>query len=210
VSIYVVRPAHTVVYPILKYLYFVLLTAFLLQGCSSAKWDTDYRPVRGSTVAIALAPGFQLEKKTVAVSDSVAVEFQNKMLDSLMQASLFRYIEGMSRGGHLDAAYTESAGDSNILFVIEQVTISRSFSFDFVLRGPVLKATLNVAAYRGTKRIFETRVSDTRNMAYAARNGRRFYWMSEEDKNDPEFQMQTLLEATRFALGTAYNRFFNI
>lgn len=187
----------------------IFLTSIFLCSCSTTKWNTDNRQLRGEKIAIGLSSGFGLENRALYVTDVVADEFQHSVLDSLMKNTLSRYISGMSRAGLIDASYLEPDGEPDIRIVIDEMTISRSFSMDFVLRGPVLKTSLLIAAYRGTNRIFETKVSGSQNMAYVARDGRRFYWMSDEDRNNPAYQNKTLVDAVRSALGTAYRRFFD-
>jgi hypothetical protein len=186
----------------------VILALVFVVSCGSTRWNTDNRKLQGDSIAIGLSPDFRLENSSQYAGEVVVNHFQQGILDSLMQATLSRYVTGMSRGGLIDAIYTTEPRQADILLVIERLEISRVYSLDFVLRGPVTRTRMNIAAYRGSERIFETRVSGSQNMAYAARNGRRFYWMKEEERNNPHFQMLTLRDAANSALGKAYSRFF--
>lgn len=185
-----------------------ILALLLVTSCGSTQWNTDNRQLRGERVAIALSPEFRLENTTPYAGDIVVSGFQQSVLDSLMQATLTRYVSGMSRGGQIDAGFTREPSESDVLLVIEKLEISRVFSLDFVLRGPVTRVSMDVAALRGSDRIFETTVSGSQNMAYVARDGRRFYWMNDEERNNPAYQMAALTDAAHSALGKAYERFF--
>ncbi|TVQ09268.1 MAG: hypothetical protein EA364_14350 [Balneolaceae bacterium] len=186
----------------------VILALVFVVSCSSTRWNTDNRKLWGESVAIALSPEFRLENSSQFAGEVVVFQFRQVVLDSLMQSTLSRYVSGVSRGGQIDAKYTGDSRQADILLVIENLEISRVYSLDFVLRGPVTRTRMNITAYRGSDRIFETRVSGSQNMAYVARDGRRFYWMNDEDRNNPEYQMATLTDAANSALGKAYSRFF--
>jgi hypothetical protein len=186
----------------------VILVLVFAVSCGSTRWNTDNRQLRGESVAIAFSPEFRLENSSQYAGEVVVFQFRQAVLDSLMQSTLSRYVSGMSRGGQIDADYTGDSRQADILLLIENLEISRVYSLDFVLRGPVIRTRMNIAAYRGSDRIFETRVSGSQNMAYVARDGRRFYWMNEEERNKPEYQMATLKDAANSALGKAYSRFF--
>ncbi|MFN2373489.1 MAG: hypothetical protein ABR545_06715 [Cyclonatronaceae bacterium] len=186
----------------------IILALVFVVSCGSTRWDTDNRKLQGESIAIGLSPDFRLENSSQYAGEAVVIQFQQGILDSLLQATLSRYVTGLSRGGQIDARYTSEPREADILLVIEKLEISRVYSLDFVLRGPVTRTRMNIAAYRGVERIFETRVSGSQNMAYTARNGRRFYWMKEEDRNNPHYQMLTLRDATNSALGKAYSSFF--
>lgn len=186
----------------------VLLALVFVVSCGSTRWHTDNRKLQGDSIAIGLSPDFRLENSSQYAGEEVVFQFQQGILDSLMQATLSRYVTGMSRGGQINAIYIEDTREADIMLVMEKLEISRVYSLDFVLRGPVTRARMNIAAYRGSERIFETRVSGSQNMAYVARNGRRFYWMKEEERANPHYQMLTLRDAANSALGKAYSRFF--
>ncbi|MFU8858811.1 MAG: hypothetical protein ACNA8K_00170 [Cyclonatronaceae bacterium] len=187
----------------------ILMALLFVTACGSTQWNTDNRQMRGDRVAITLSPEFRLENSSTYAGKVAVSRFQQGALDSLMQTTLSRYISGMSRGGRVDADFTPVPGEADVLLVIEKLEISRVFSLDFVLRGPVTRVKMDVAGLRGSERIFETTVSGSQNMAYVARNGRRFYWMKEEDKNDPDYQLAALADASRTALGKVYSRFFD-
>jgi hypothetical protein len=186
----------------------VILALVFVVSCGSTRWHTDNRKLQGDSIAIGLSPDFRLENSSQYAGEAVVYQFQQGILDSLMQATLSRYVTGMSRGGQIEAIYTSEPREADILLVIENLEISRVYSLDFVLRGPVTRTRMNIAAYRGSERIFETRVSGSQNMAYVARNGRRFYWMKEEERDNPRYQMSALSDAANSALGKAYSRFF--
>lgn len=186
-----------------------ILALLFVTSCGSTQWNTDNRQLRGERIAIALSPEFRLENSSPYAGDMVVSGFQQSVLDSLMQTTLSRYVSGMSRGGQIDAGFTPEPSESDVLLVIEKLEISRVFSLDFVLRGPVTRVRMDVTALRGSDRIFETTVSGSQNMAYVGRNGRRFYWMNDEERNNPAYQMAALTDAAHSALGKAYARFFD-
>jgi hypothetical protein len=186
----------------------VILALVFVVSCGSTRWHTDNRKLQGDSIAIGLSPHFRLENSSQYAGEAAVYQFQQGVLDSLMQATLSRYISGMTRGGQINAMYSTEPREADILLVVENMEISRVYSLDFVLRGPVTRTRINIAAYRGSERIFETRVSGSQNMAYVARNGRRFYWLKDEERNNPHYQMLTLRDAANSALGKAYSRFF--
>jgi hypothetical protein len=186
----------------------LMIIAVLVASCGSTSWHTENREVRGDVVAISLSGDLSVVSSTAYVPEEIVAVYRESALDSLMQASFSRYVSGMSRGGLINASYSASPAEAGVLLVVEEVQISRTYSIDFVLRGPVIRTRMQVAAYRGSEKIFETRVSASQNMAYTARNDRRFYWMNEEERNNPDYQKAALLSASATALGEAYRRFF--
>jgi hypothetical protein len=185
----------------------LLFLILLITGCSSTGWIKNNPVFSESGVYLHSFEDTDFTITPVRVLPEIEEELSAFAADSLGRTSLIMMTRAYDRGELLSVRYTNEISEAVYELRVEEIQVQWIATMNFPHPGPNFRVRVHVTGWSGENMVFESRKSHQANLASVVADGRRFYIPTDEEKNDPEIQRQTIYPALRSAFGKVWQDF---
>lgn len=186
---------------------FILSAFMLISACGSGGWLMDSPDLRSGSVFLEDVSGAMISLPEGRLNVVVRNEIKTSVADSIGRQALERMLASYRQAGLAGLQVAEERPDGDYVLKVESIEIRRVATLNFAHWGPNFRVRVNVVGFQGEREVFRTSESANANLAYVASDGRRFYKATDEDKDNPELQRETIYPAMNQAFGKAWEKF---
>ncbi len=190
----------------MKLIPILLLVALILSGCSSTGWLVEDRQQSPKIYLEDINPDV-IPQNERRLDNRFWDPFVSSHADSLSHSALLRFVTGVTRSQQQGPSITPEIVDADYILRVDNLEISRVFTMNFVHPGPVFRIKVEVSAWQGNRKVFETRQTTTSNLAVTAADGARFYYPDRAERTDLNNLRNTIYPAVVSAFGRAWQEF---